>query len=176
MANKRISKSKRALILGLLVEGNTINGICRVLSVGKVSVLRFLNECGEACEDWHNRHFRGIDISSLQLDEQWAYCGKHKERMNREEKLNNPEMGDIWLWAGIDPKSKAIISWRTGKRDARTAKSLANDLANRVDGDVQIDTDQLKAYVPAIRRAFGDRASHAQVVKQFRNSLKPDPM
>lgn len=163
----RLSKEKRALALALVVEGNTINGICRVLGVGKPALLRFLKECGEACEEWHDRHFRGISVADVEIDEQWAYVGKHKERMTAEEKMENPEKGDCWLWAAIDPASKAVLSWRTGKRTNRVADRLMGDLAKRVEGRVQITTDLLAAYKFAVRGAFGDRADHAAVEKKF---------
>lgn len=164
---KRIPKEKRTLALALIVEGNTINGICRMLKIGKPNLLRFLKEVGEACEDWHDEHFKGIQVTHLELDEQWAYVGKHKERMSKREKMENPEKGDSWLWAGIDPKSKAIVSWRTGKRNKATGYEFLSDLAIRIDGEVQITTDQLPTYNMLIPGVFGDRASHAEETKKF---------
>lgn len=164
---KRISKEKRTLALALIVEGNTINGICRMLKVGKPNLLRFLKEVGEACEDWHDEHFRGLDLDRLELDEQWAYVHTHKERMSKREKQERPDKGDSWLWAGLDPESKAIISWRTGKRTKATGRDFLADLAIRVDGDVQITTDQLPTYHQLIPAVFGDRAHHAEEKKKF---------
>jgi hypothetical protein len=117
---KRISKEKRTLALALIVEGNTINGICRMLKIGKPNLLRFLKEVDEACEDWHDSNFKGIRIERIELDEQWAYVHTHKQRTSTAEKREHPDRGDSWLWAGIDPASKAIISWRTGKRTKAT--------------------------------------------------------
>jgi hypothetical protein len=73
MANQRIPSTKRALILAALCEGMAINSVCRMFKTGKHAVLRVIKETGEACEDWHNRHFTGLEISRLELDEQWAY-------------------------------------------------------------------------------------------------------
>lgn len=167
MANKRISKDKRALAIALLAEGNTINGISRMLKIGKHALLRFLNEVGEACEDWHDKNVVDLSIEVLECDEQWAFCHTHKERMSKEEKKLNPKKGDCWLWASIDRSSKMIVSWRTGKRDNRTANDFISDLAKRVMGEVQINTDQLKAYEFSIRGIFGDRAHHATETKTF---------
>lgn len=167
MANKRIDSSKRALILAALCEGMAINSVCRMFKVGKHAVLRVIQETGEACEDWHNRNFRGLSVARLELDEQWAYVHTHKERMTREERMENPERGDCWLWASIDPESKAIINWRTGKRTSAAARSFAGDLASRVEGRVQITSDQLQSYLFAVPVAFGDRLDYAQETKLF---------
>lgn len=167
MANKRIDSSKRALILAALAEGMAINSICRMFKTGKHAVLRVIQETGEACEDWHNRHFRNLRVNRLELDEQWAYVHTHKERMTREERMQNPERGDCWLWASIDPDSKAIINWRSGKRTAKAARAFAGDLASRVLDRVQITSDQLQSYLYSIPAAFGDRADYAQEHKLF---------
>lgn len=167
MANARIPKAKRAQIISLLCEGMAINSICRVLSVGKNNVMRAILEVGEACEDWHNKHFVGIQVERLELDEQWNFIHTHRERMSRAEKLRYPERGDCWLWCGMDPESKAIIGWRTGKRGAAAARDFVCDLERRTQGRVQITSDQLKAYAFAIRGEFGDRADYALEHKVF---------
>ena len=162
-------KSKRALILAALCEGMAINSVCRMFKVGKHAVLRVIQETGEACEDWHNRHFRNLSIARLELDEQWAYIHTHKERMSKEEKRENPQRGDCWLWASIDPDSKAIINWHTGKRTKVAARTFAGDLASRINGRVQITSDQLQGYRFAVPEAFGNRADYAQEHKIFQN-------
>ena len=169
MSNQRVSKDKRAAILSVLCEGMAINSICRAFKVGKPAVMRLIEESGEACEDWHNRHFRNLSVARLELDEQWAYVHTHKERMTREERMRNPERGDCWLWASIDADSKAIINWRTGKRTHKAAREFTKGLAARVPGRVQITSDQLTGYPFAIRGEFGDRADYAQEHKLFQN-------
>ena len=169
MANKRIENSKQALILAALCEGMAINSVCRMFKVGKHAVLRVIQETGEACEDWHNRHFRNLTIQRLELDEQWAYIHTHKERMTREQKAQHPDRGDCWLWASIDADSKAIVSWQTGKRTAAAARAFASDLAARVSGRVQITSDQLQGYSFAVPSAFKHRVDYAQEKKKFQN-------
>ena len=167
MPAQRLDKFKRAAILAVLCEGNGINGICRMFSVGKNTVLRLIKETGEACEDWHNRHFRNLDVHRLELDEQWGFVQFHRDRMTPDEKKSNPEWGDAWLQIGIDPDSKAIVSWRTGRRTANATLDFARDLASRISGRVQITTDLLPSYRLALPRAFGSRAVHAPEEKQF---------
>lgn len=169
MPNARIIKTKRAAMLAALCEGMAINSLCRVFKVGKPNVLRFIKETGQACEDWHNRNFRNLSFARLELDEQWNYVHTHRERMSKAERMDYPEKGDAWLWASIDPESKAIVNWRTGKRTATAAHAFAGDLAGRVVGRVQITSDQLAGYRYALPQAFGDRVDHAQEKKIFQN-------
>jgi IS1 family transposase len=173
MAYQRLDKSKRALILATLAEGAAINSICRMFRASKPNVLRFLCEAGKACEDWHNRHFRNLSVARIECDEQWSYVHTHKERMTKEEKARNPDRGDCWLWLAIDPDSKAVLSWLTGKRTAQAARTFAYDLAARVDGRVQITTDPLNSYVFSITAAFGERVDLAQETKVFQSSKVP---
>lgn len=167
MANQRVSKDKRAAIISVLCEGMAINSVCRAFKVGKHAVLRLIEETGKACEDWHNRHFRGLSVARIELDEQWSWVHTHRERMTHEEKMRNPERGDAWLWASIDPESKAIVNWRTGKRGRAAAHAFASDLASRIEGRVQITSDLLQNYKFAIPAAFDDRADYAQEKKIF---------
>lgn len=67
MANARLDSSKQALILAALCEGMAINSVCRMFKVGKQAVMRILEETGKACEDWHNRHFRDLRVTSHTL-------------------------------------------------------------------------------------------------------------
>lgn len=169
MANHRITKEKRSLILHLLIEGNTINGICRILSVGKANVLKYLKEVGEACEDWHDDNVRGVEVDYLELDESWSYVHTHKERMTKEKKRENPEAGDSWLWAGICRDSKAIVSWLMADRKQISCLQFCRDLSDRIEGEVTITTDALKSYEWSIASSFGQRAAHAIEHKNFEN-------
>jgi hypothetical protein len=167
MARERLNKQKRVMLLSAMVEGIAINSVCRMFNVRKHSFLRFMLETAEACEAWHDKHFRGLKLNRLEIDEQWAYCFKHKERMSKQEKMENPKRGDCWLWATLDSDSRAIINRRTGKRGFASAYDMSYDLAARVDGEVQITSDQLKCYRFVIPRAFGRRVHYAQERKEF---------
>jgi IS1 family transposase len=174
MANKRIDRKTRELILASLFEGVAINAVCRMFSVGKHAVLRVIEETGQACEDWHHTHFRDLTVHRVEVDEQWAYVHTHKERMSKEDKMNHPDRGDCWLWASIDADSKAILNWRCGKRSQAAAKAFANDLAARITGRVQITSDELIGYTYAIPAAFGGRVDYAQEHKAFKNERTLD--
>ena len=170
---KRISFEKRSLALALLVEGNTINGICRMLKIGKPNLLRFFNEVGEACKAWHDEHFQNLSVERLEIDEQWSYCHTHKERIKKGQSKTGK--GDAWLWAAIAEEEKAIISWtvRVKDRDWPTTWEVISDTAERIDGRVHITTDGWKAYQSTIKGAYGERATHAVEIKNFNNYVDP---
>lgn len=167
MANKRIDSSKQALILAALCEGIAINSVCRMFKVGKHAVLRVIEETGEACEDWHNRYFRNLPVERLELDEQWAYVHTHRERMSREQRYQNPDRGDCWLWAAIDADSKAIVSWRSGKRTREHAEMFCEDIAGRLEVGYQICSDNLASYERVVSNVFAGRADYAVETKRF---------
>ena len=102
MANNRISKAKRVFILAALSEGTPINAVARMFSVGKHSVLRVIEETGEALSDYMSDTFRDLPCERVAMDEQWQYVGKHDQRMMTKER----DRGDFWLWAAIDSDTK----------------------------------------------------------------------
>lgn len=172
MPRERISLEKRAAILGSLFEGLGVNATCRITRTGKPALLRFLMEAAEACEDWHNRHFQGLSVARLEIDEQWAYVGIHKERMSPEERAGNRLKGDCWLWAALDADSKAIISWKTAKRSMSACHDFSKDIASRITGNVQVTSDALHGYRYAIPLAFGSRVDYAIEKKEFQHDPK----
>jgi IS1 family transposase len=150
MANQRISKEKRALILSALGEGTPINAVCRMFKVGKNGVLRVIAETGEAFADYMDRNFRDLPCERIEMDEQWQYVGCHGQRMDSKEK----ERGDFWLWAAIDPDTKLVFSHTIGTRRNTTGTWFVQDVADRVTGPVQIATDNNRSYACNIRGAF----------------------
>jgi len=151
MANKRLPKDKRALVLSALCEGTPINAVCRMFRVGKNSVLRVIAETGEAFADYMDRNFRDLPCQRIEMDEQWQYVGCHGQRMGAKE----PGKGDFWLWAVIDADTKLVFSHLVGSRKNATGTVFVNDVAGRVKGPVQIATDKSRSYACNIRGAFG---------------------
>jgi len=50
----RLGTAKRAQVMAALIEGNSINATCRMLGVGKHTVLRLLEDAGCACAAFHD--------------------------------------------------------------------------------------------------------------------------
>jgi IS1 family transposase len=163
----RLSKEKRALAIMALSEGTSVSSAARMAGVSVAALVDYFREAGEACELWHDENFRNLPVKRLEIDEQWSYVFKHKERMTLVEMKECPNHGDSWFWAALDADSKAIVGWRTAKRNAEACMEFCNDLASRVPGEVQITSDALRLYRFCIPRAFGSRVHYATEKKDF---------
>jgi IS1 family transposase len=67
----------------------------------------------------------------------------------------------------MSASAKAIIAYRTGKRDMENTDLFVQDLRQRVIGAPEISTDGFHPYKVAIRDAFNGRASHGVIVKTY---------
>ncbi len=65
----RLSKERRAQVIGALVEGNSINSARRMSGVGKHTVLRLLEDAGEVRAAFHDRYVRHLPTRRRQRDE-----------------------------------------------------------------------------------------------------------
>ena len=75
--------AKRAQILGLLVEGTSINATCRITGAAKATVLKLLADVGAACAEYQNKALVNLPCKRVQCDEIWSFVGakqKHVEQ------------------------------------------------------------------------------------------------
>lgn len=171
----RLPQEKIERLVALLVEGNSIRGISRILDMTKRTVLRNLVWIGEACQKFHDENVRGLKCKEIQADETWNFIYAKEKNVPKLKKAP-PEAGSCWTWVAIDPISNLVPSWYVGKQhDSSEADFLMGDLASRIPGKVQITTDQLMHYRPAIETAFGDRVNYATIQKKLADVTKtPD--
>jgi IS1 family transposase len=74
--------------------------------------------------------------------------------------------GDFYTFIALGSSSRAIITYRTGKRDTGTTQEFIADLRERVLGSPEISTDGFKPYQPAIRTEFRNSA-HGVINKTY---------
>jgi IS1 family transposase len=172
MDKRRFSKEKQAYALAALCEGTPIRAIARMLGTEKYVITRIIRETGAALADYMDTEFRDLRCSRIEMDEQWQYVGCHGSRMVNK---RDPERGDFWLWAAIDADTKLIFSHLIGKRDWSTGYKFVGDVRQRVNGPVQIATDQLPSYAGHIRMHFGyEGYSYGTETKIFGEARLPD--
>ncbi|HEY4942647.1 MAG TPA: helix-turn-helix domain-containing protein [Rhizomicrobium sp.] len=162
----RLPFEKRRQILHMMVEGNSIRGIARLVDVSPVTVLRYLELAGTACAAYHDATVRGVKAQRVECDEIWSfnYC----KRANLPKAKAAPEgAGDAWTWTALDADSKLIISYLVGGRDAMWAGEFMQDVADRVANRIQLTTDGHKAYLSAVEDAFGADVDYAMLVKIY---------
>jgi IS1 family transposase len=149
----RLSTAKRAQVIAALIEGNSINATCRMLGVGKHTVLRLLEDAGCACAAFHDSNVRNIRVRRIQCDEIWAFVYAKQKNVTAEQMEIGA--GDCWTWTAIDADTKLIVSYMLGQRGASTANAFMQDVASRVSTRLQLTTDGLRIYADAVEDAFG---------------------
>lgn len=160
---------KRVQILNLLVEGNSMRSIERIVGCSINTVTKLLCDVGAACAKYHDENVRGLQSKLVECDEIWSFC--YAKQKNVATAKAAPEgAGDVWTWTAIDADSKLIISYLLGGRDAEYALEFTDDLRSRVDSRVQLTTDGYKVYLKAVEESFGVDVDYAQLVKMFGNA------
>jgi transposase-like protein len=162
----KLNTNLRAQILRSLTEGMGIRPAARLFNVRPHTVMNLMVAAGELCAKLHDKHVRGLHSNNVQMDEMWSVVGAKRHKCDDAMKAKG--WGDAWSWFAICATSRLVISYLVGDRKTHSAEEISNDLRERIaTNDVQINTDQLKSYGPAIRQAFADAAHHAQITKVF---------
>ncbi len=157
--------TKRCQIIAALIEGNSINATCRMLGVGKHTVLRLLEDAGCACAAFHDANVRNLKVRRLQCDEVWSFIYAKQKNVTMEQMEEGA--GDCWTWTAIDADSKLIISYMLGDRGATTAQAFMQDVASRISNRIQLTTDGHRVYAEAVENAFGSEIDYAMLVKIY---------
>ena len=140
----KLSVAKRAQILHLLVEGTSLRVISRVTGASINTISKLLVDAGEACAAYHDETVRQVRAKRVQVDEIWTFT--YAKQKNVKTAKAAPEgAGDTWTWTAIDADSKLIVSWLVGPRDAGSAYTFVNDLADRLATRVQLTVRRSKA-------------------------------
>ena len=158
-----LSRDKQIEILAALTEGLGMRATTRLTGVDRKTVARLALKIGRGCAELHDRMAVGVRTGRLELDELWAFVGKKQKHTQRHE----TEKGDQYTFIALASSSKAILAYRTGKRDSANTDAFVQDLRQRVIGLPEISTDGFHPYKNAIRDAFGGRVAHGVVQKTY---------
>lgn len=135
---------KRDTILRLLCEGNSIRSTTRLMGTNIPTVLRQLVRAGEHCQRVMDEHFHDLHLGHVEVDEVWTFVGKKQARLTVDERAERSDIGDVYLWTGIDQESKLIPTFLCGKRSADNARRFMLDLAEQL-GGIEKATEALAA-------------------------------
>jgi IS1 family transposase len=158
--------AKRAQILGLLVEGNSLRATSRLADCSITNVTKLLVDVGTACAAYQDKNLRNLTCKRIQCDEIWAFVYA-KARNASPEMRAAGEAGDVWTWTAIDADTKLIASWMVGPRTVESAHAFIADLASRLANRVQLTTDGHKPYLNAVEGSFGGDIDYAMLVKLY---------
>src|ERR1700736_2919247 len=162
----RLPIAKRAHILNLLVEGNSLRATSRIADVSINTVYKLAIDAGEACSAYQDQVFRNLPCKRIQLDEIWSFVYAKQRAVPFAKKA--PEVaGDVWTWVAICADTKLVPSWRVGDRSGATAIEFVCDLSKRLANRVQITSDGHRAYLEAVEAGFGADGDYAQLVKLY---------
>src|ERR1700736_349644 len=162
----RLPIAKRAHILNLLVEGNSLRATSRIADVSINTVYKLAIDASEACSAYQDQVFRNLPCKRIQLDEIWSFVYA-KQRNVMLAKAAPEAAGDVWTWVAICADTKLVPSWRIGDRSGATAIEFVCDLSKRLANRVQVTTDGHRAYLEAIEAGFGADVDYAQLVKLY---------
>ena len=162
----KLHRKARAQILGMMVEGMSMQSITRMTGVSKNTVAKLLVDAGTVCAEYQDRVMRNLTCKTLQCDEIWSFVGMKEKNVPAALK-GVFVYGDVYTWTAIDADTKLIPCWHVGARDAWSANDFMRDLAPRIASRVQMTTDGLKAYIRAINGAFGADVDYAMLVKLY---------
>ena len=155
-----LSRDKQIEILAALTEGLGIRATTRLTGIDRETIMRLAIEVGRGCAELHDRTMVGVRAGRLELDELWAFVGKKQKATARR---HETEKGDQYTFIALASSAKAIISYRTGKRDSANTDEFVQDLRAARDRRAGDQHRWLCPISGAIRDAFGNRAAHGVV-------------
>lgn len=155
---------KQVAVIGMLCEGLSIRSVNRLTGVHRDTIGALLLKVGAGCERLHDTLFRQIDVPQIAIDELWAFIGKKQRKLKP---TDPPERGDCYTFLALDVLGKAILIYRTGKRDGNTARAFLTDLRGRVTGSPILSSDAFPAYEALVAETFGNQVHYGQILKRY---------
>lgn len=160
----RLDIIKRAQIIGLLVEGNSLRSASRLADVSINTVTKLLVDVGTAAAAYQDQTLRNLPCKRVQVDEIWSFVYAKAKNVPTEKE---GEAGDVWTWTAICADTKLVPSWLVGRRDAECAMEFMDDLSRRLANRVQLTSDGHKPYLDAVEGAFGGDIDYSMLIKIY---------
>lgn len=166
LGSMRIPMDRALLALNLLVEGNSIRSIERVVGLEKKTILSLLLLVGKKADDLMAKRVRRLKVTEVQLDEIWGFvfC---KQRTMAEQRPLDFNAGDVYIFVAIERQTKLVLAWHMGRRTADDTWDFMKKLEYATTGFFQLTTDGFDQYPPAIKLLLGTRVDYAQVIKSY---------
>ena len=153
------------IVLRLLLEGNSVSSVERVTAVHHSTILKLLVLAGEKAERVMAEKIRNLSVRDVELDEAWSFIKKKEKRVRPDE---DPNLGDCYVFVGIERHSKLVLNIAMGKRDQATTDVFVEGLRLATRGSFQVTSDGFACYRTAVADALGDRCSFVQLIKIYR--------
>lgn len=137
MANL-LSIEKRRMIFHLLVEGNGVRSITRLVRCSTNTVSELQKRYCVIAEFLNRMYIKELSMTEIEADEMMTYV-KNKENKK-------------WVYVSLDRDSRLIINFHIGNRDETDSRIFIADLSRRLADKVTLNTDCLISYVAAVKK------------------------
>jgi len=117
-----LSQDRKIEIIASLTSGSSKRLIARDLHVHQDTVSRVALRVRQGCARLHDHIMRDLQVSLIQLDEQWDFIKKKQKRVKAED---SEDVGDTWLYVALASVEKAVLSFMvaSARRRPRTGSS-----------------------------------------------------
>jgi IS1 family transposase len=164
----RLNIEKRAAILGMLVEGNSLRASTRMADCSVNTVSKLLLDVGEACAEYQDRTLRDLPCQTIEADEIWSFV--YSKAKNVPKDHEGQHRGDVWTWVALGADSKLVVSWLVGERKLHDCWTFIEDLKGRVAGRIQLSTDAHQTYRGVVGLVFNPgEVDWAQLIKHYQS-------
>src|SRR4030043_765603 len=162
----KLSDERKAEVLKVLCEGNSIRSTARITNTAINTVVTILKQAGSACLEYQDKCLRNLATQRIECDEIWSFCYA-KERNLPPEKKGRFGYGDVWTFVALDADSKLVVSWLVGSREPHDAYQFVKDIKKRVRNRIQLSTDGHHMYFQAVEDTFGHDIDFAMIIKFY---------
>ncbi|HEX5309798.1 MAG TPA: helix-turn-helix domain-containing protein, partial [Solirubrobacteraceae bacterium] len=149
----RLSTERRAQILGMLVEGNSLRATSRMAGCSFNTVSKLLLDVGDACAEYQSRVLVDLPCKVVECDEIWSFCYAKAKNVPAEHE-GTFGYGDVWTWVAICADTKLAQAWLVGQRTTEDGLAFMYDLKDRMKERIQLSTDGHQAYRGSVLYAF----------------------
>lgn len=165
----RLSTERRARILAMLTEGNSMRATARMAGCSFNTVSKLLLDVGAVCTKFQDETLRDLHCTTIRADEIWSFVGS-KAKNVPDDRKDDFGVGDVWCWVAIDADSKLVPSWLLGERKTADCIAFLDDLHDRLRYRIQLSTDAHASYKGAVGLVFAGHVDWAQVIKEYQST------
>jgi len=163
--SNRLSFDRQTAIISALCEGSSIRGISRMMDTDKDTIMDLGRRVGSACTKYLDERMVNLGCHRLECDEFWTYIFRKEARCQPEHFAQGH--GDAYVFTALDPDTKLIPAFRVGRRDYVNTNLFLGDLASRLKYRIQLSSDGLQHYAPAVETVWGVGIDYGQIVKTY---------
>ena len=168
MAN-HLPLEKKAMVLTLLTEGQSIRATSRITNVSQPTIFKLLVDAGARAQEIQDTQMVNLQSRYIQVDEIWSWVKKKQKQL---QPFDSEEYGDQYVFVAIDSETKVVPCFLVGKRSAHYATTFMRDLQYRIKNRFQLSTDAFNGYYSAVDDVFGTDIDYGMVHKEYREDSK----